>query len=128
MSSERRRLLEELHGPLQVPPEARALRIWSREAGSGRFFMSAEDLTMQAGFALQQDPALVSILGLSLVERNGRHYVNGMAGLPSGEQPAFLAAPRPLREELRRGAGAHHARHARHRIARRAWLCERRRA
>ncbi|MEW6687956.1 MAG: enolase C-terminal domain-like protein [Pseudomonadota bacterium] len=58
--------------------------------GSG-YFMSGEDLTIQAGLALQQDLALVSILGLRHVERNGHHYVNGMAGLPQTEQAAFLA-------------------------------------
>jgi len=42
------------------------------------YFMSGEDLTIQAGLALQQDLALVSLLGLTHVERNGHHYVNGM--------------------------------------------------
>jgi len=55
------------------------------------YFMSGEDLTLQAGLALQQDLALVSILGLTHVERNGHHYVNGMAGLPEGEQDDFLS-------------------------------------
>lgn len=74
--------------------------VWNREAGAaGRFFMSAEDLTVQAGLALQQDLALVSILGLGHVERNGHHYVNGMAGLPASEQAAFLAAHPDLYEE-----------------------------
>ena len=71
---------------------------WNREAGGERFFMSAEDLTVQAGLALQQDLALVSILGLAHVERNGHHYVNGMAGLPAAEQDAFLAAHPDLYE------------------------------
>jgi len=62
------------------------------------YFMSGEDLTIQAGLALQQDLALVSILGLTHVERNGHHYVNGMAGLPQGEQNAFLAAHPDLYE------------------------------
>ena len=56
------------------------------------YFMSGEDLTIQAGLALQQDTALVSLLGLTHLERNGHHYVNGMAGLPQAEQDAFLAA------------------------------------
>jgi hypothetical protein len=78
-------------------------RMWNREAGSddggaGRHFMSAEDLTIQAGLALQQDLALVSLLGLSHVERNGHHYVNGMAGLPAAEQQGFLAAHPDLYE------------------------------
>ena len=54
------------------------------------YFMSGEDLTIQAGLALQQDLALVSLLGLTHVERNGHHYVNGMAALPQLEQQRFL--------------------------------------
>jgi hypothetical protein len=63
-----------------------------------RYFMTGEDLTLQAGLALQQDLALVSLLGLTHVERNGHHYVNGMAALPQGEQAAFLAAHPDLYE------------------------------
>lgn len=62
------------------------------------YFMSGEDLTIQAGLALQQDLALVSLLGLTHVERNGHHYVNGMAGLPAHEQDAFLKAHPDLYE------------------------------
>ena len=62
------------------------------------YFMSGEDLTIQAGLALQQDTALVSLLGLTHLERNGHHYVNGMAGLPQSEQDAFLAAHPDLYE------------------------------
>ena len=64
----------------------------------GGYFMSGEDLTVQAGLALQQDLALVALLGLTHLERNGHHYVNGMAGLPQGEQDAFLAAHPDLYE------------------------------
>jgi hypothetical protein len=64
----------------------------------GGYFMTGEDLTIQAGIALQQDLALVSLLGITHVERNGHHYVNGMAGLPAGEQDAFLAAHPDLYE------------------------------
>jgi L-alanine-DL-glutamate epimerase-like enolase superfamily enzyme len=67
------------------------------EWGEG-YFMSGEDLTIQAGLALQQDLALVSLLGLTHVERNGHHYVNGMAGLPEAEQAAFLRAHPDLYE------------------------------
>jgi L-alanine-DL-glutamate epimerase-like enolase superfamily enzyme len=66
--------------------------------GNG-YFMSGEDLTIQAGIALQQDLALVSVLGLTHVERNGHHYVNGMAGLPEGEQAAFLESHPDLYEK-----------------------------
>ena len=66
--------------------------MWNREAGRPEFFMSAEDLTTQPGLALQQDLALVALLGLDHVERNGHHYVRGLAALPLGEQVAWLAA------------------------------------
>jgi hypothetical protein len=65
---------------------------WNAEAGRLTYFMSAEDLTTQAGIALQQDLALVTLLGLTHVERNGHHYVAGMAGRTRAEQRAFLAA------------------------------------
>ena len=76
---------------------ARCVR-WNQEAGRETYFMSAEDLTTQPGPGLQQDLALVSLLGLTHVERNGHHYVNGMAGLPEHEQDAFLRAHPDLYE------------------------------
>jgi len=74
-------------------------RLWNREEGTARFFMSGEDLTVQPGLALQQDLALVSLLGITHVERNGHHYVNGMAGLPEAEQQAFLDSHPDLYEK-----------------------------
>jgi hypothetical protein len=68
-----------------------------KQWGEG-YFMTGEDLTIQAGIALQQDLALVSLLGLTHVERNGHHYVNGMAGLPTHEQESFLSEHRDLYE------------------------------
>lgn len=65
---------------------------WNAAEGGSRYFMSAEDLTTQAGLSVQQDLALVNLLGITHVERNGHHYVNGMAALPRSEQLAFLAA------------------------------------
>ena len=65
---------------------------WNAEEGANRYFMSAEDLTTQAGVAVQQDLALASLIGASHVERNGHHYVDGMAGAPEAEQRAFHAA------------------------------------
>lgn len=56
------------------------------------FFMSGEDLTNQAGIAVQQDLALVNLLGITHVERNGHHYVDGMAGATAAEQRAFADA------------------------------------
>lgn len=73
--------------------------LWNAQAGSTRYFMTGEDLTTQAGLAVQQDLALVNLIGLRHVERNGHHYVNGMAGLPQAEQDAFLAAHPDLYEQ-----------------------------
>ncbi|MDK1374418.1 MULTISPECIES: enolase C-terminal domain-like protein [unclassified Sinorhizobium] len=65
---------------------------WNREAGSSQYFMSAEDLTTQSGLALQQDLVLAALVGTGHVERNGHHYVDGMAQAPTGEQASYLAA------------------------------------
>jgi L-alanine-DL-glutamate epimerase-like enolase superfamily enzyme len=69
-------------------------------SGGARFFMSAEDLTTQAGLAVQQDLALVSLIGLTHVERNGHHYVDGFVGQGAGgaERQAYLAAQPGLYE------------------------------
>jgi hypothetical protein len=67
-------------------------RAWNDEEGDANYFMSAEDLTTQAGLSVQQDLALVNLLGIRHVERNGHHYVNGMAAQTQAEQDAFLAA------------------------------------
>ena len=71
--------------------QARCMR-WNQEAGSAAFFMSGEDLTTQAGVAVQQDLALVALLGLGHVERNGHHYVRGFDGVPPQEPDQFLLA------------------------------------
>jgi len=42
--------------------------------------------------SVQQDLALVNLLGITHVERNGHYYVNGMAAQPQAEQQAFLSA------------------------------------
>jgi hypothetical protein len=66
-------------------------RRWNAK-GEGSFFMSGEDLTTQAGLPVQQDLALVALLGLGHVERNGHHYIDGFAGRSDDEAHAFLAA------------------------------------
>ncbi|MEP7029343.1 MAG: mandelate racemase [Pseudolabrys sp.] len=58
----------------------------------GGYCMSAEDLTTQGGIAVQQDLLLASLVGAEHIERNGHHYVDGMAGAPQAEQDGFLAA------------------------------------
>ncbi|AVO45845.1 enolase [Phreatobacter cathodiphilus] len=66
--------------------------VWNEEAGEGRFLVSAEDLTCQPGLAVQQDTAFVAALGLTHVERNGHHYVDGFGPAPETEAQAFRAA------------------------------------
>jgi hypothetical protein len=68
------------------------------EAGAAKYFMSAEDLTTLAGVSVQQDLALVSLLGLGHVERNGHHFIDGMSFAPEGEQAAFTRAHPDLYE------------------------------
>jgi hypothetical protein len=69
---------------------ARVAKYAAEDGGS--YFMSAEDLTTQGGIAVQQDLVLASLIGAQHIERNGHHYVDGMAGAPQAEQDAFLAA------------------------------------
>ena len=76
---------------------------WNAGEGVVRYFMSGEDLTTQPGLSVQQDLALVALLGITHVERNGHHYVNGMAAQAPAEQDAFLSAHPDLYE---RGHGA----------------------
>ena len=107
-------IIDESDGDLDAFPRARALgysgvssknckgfykslmnlarcRLWNAE-GEGEFFMSGEDLTTQAGLSVQQDLALVSLLGLTHVERNGHHFIDGFAGRPEAETRDFLRA------------------------------------
>ena len=60
--------------------------------------MSAEDLTTLPGVSVQQDLALVSLLGMSHVERNAHHFVDGMSFASDAEQKAFVSAHRALYE------------------------------
>ena len=76
---------------------------WNRAQDGTHYFMTGEDLTTQAGLAVQQDLALVNLIGITHVERNGHHYVNGMAAQSEAEQKAFLEA-HPDLYELSHGA------------------------
>jgi hypothetical protein len=69
---------------------ARVAKLNAADKGKGRYFMSAEDLTTWAGVSVQQDLALVSLIGLTHVERNGHHFIDGMTFAPRGEQESFL--------------------------------------
>jgi len=62
---------------------------WS--TGGKRYFIAGEDLSCQAGLAVQQDLALGALIGITHAERNGHHYVDGFADAPAAEADAFLA-------------------------------------
>jgi len=62
------------------------------ETHPGRYFVSAEDLTCQAGLGIQQDTALVATLGLTHAERNGHHYVEGFGPAADAEAERFATA------------------------------------
>ncbi|HSW08891.1 hypothetical protein [Aquabacterium sp.] len=63
-----------------VPPQQRPV------------LLSGEDLTCQAGLAVQQDTLLAASLGITHIERNGHHYVDGFGIAPAAEAHAFAAA------------------------------------
>jgi hypothetical protein len=71
----------------------------SQWAGEKRTFLAAEDLTCQAGLAVQQDTALLAFHGIAHSERNGHHYVDGFAATPPAAIAAFCTAHPDLYEE-----------------------------
>jgi hypothetical protein len=72
----------------------RSLRNAAHVVAEGRdhLLLSGEDLTCQAGLAVQQDTALAASLGIAHIERNGHHYVDGFGIAPDDEARAFLDA------------------------------------
>jgi hypothetical protein len=65
-------------------------RLNAERPGPARLFMSAEDLTNVPIVPLQQDLATVRALGIAHVERNGHHYVRGLAHCSTAERAAAL--------------------------------------
>lgn len=115
LGAEKAVIIDESDGDLDAFPRARALgyrgvssktckgvyksiinaarcRLWNSETSEARWFMSAEDLTTLAGVSVQQDLALVNLIGLTHVERNGHHFVDGFFGRTAKERDDFLAA------------------------------------
>jgi hypothetical protein len=78
-------------------------RAWNAAEGRNRYFMSAEDLTTLAGLCVQQDLALVAMLGLPHIERNGHHFVDGFNGRPKAEAVRFMEAHPDLYADTPRG-------------------------
>lgn len=67
----------------------RALLNAARVAQQDGLFLSAEDLTVQPGLALQQDLILAAVTGNSHVERNGHHFAGGMSLATAAEQSRY---------------------------------------
>src|SRR6185312_4847845 len=63
---------------------------WS--AGGEKCFIAGEDLTCQAGLAVQQDLGLGAPIGVTPAVRNGHHDVDGFGDTPAAEAEAFLAS------------------------------------
>jgi hypothetical protein len=77
--------------------------LWNAAGRATSYFVCGEDLTTQAGLAVQQDLALVNLLGITHVERNGHHYAGSFAAQGAGEseQRRFLVEHPGLYEENR---------------------------
>ena len=54
--------------------------------------LSGEDLTCQAGLAVQQDTLLAASLSITHIERNGHHYVDGFGVASEQEAQGFATA------------------------------------
>ncbi|MEK9278843.1 MULTISPECIES: hypothetical protein [unclassified Bradyrhizobium] len=74
---------------------------WS--TGGETFFVTGEDLTCQAGLAVQQDLALGAFIGVTHAERNGHHYVDGFGETPAAEAEAFAKAHPDLYADAGKG-------------------------
>lgn len=70
----------------------RALHSAVSIAAQPGLILSGEDLTCQAGLAVQQDTLLAASLGVTHIERNGHHYVDGFGIAPDAEAQAFHEA------------------------------------
>lgn len=70
----------------------RSLRNAAHLRGVPGGVLSGEDLTCQAGLAVQQDTLLAASLGMAHVERNGHHYVDGFGAAPTAEVRSFETA------------------------------------
>ena len=71
---------------------ANACLIAKRALGGAPGVLTGEDLCTLGPVALLQDMAMMALLGIAHVERNGHHYYRGLSMLPAAWQQAALAA------------------------------------
>lgn len=69
----------------------------------GKYLISGEDLCNVGPVALLQDLAVMSLLGIPHVERNGHHYMAGLSMLPEQMQVDILEAHGDLYQNSGRG-------------------------
>ncbi len=69
-----------------------AARAATWDAADAPCAVTAEDLTVQPGIALQHSLALAALVGAEHIEVNGHHFVDGFAGAAPSEQARFAGA------------------------------------
>jgi hypothetical protein len=82
---------------------ANACLLESRRRTGQRVVLTGEDLCNLGPVALLQDLALMALLGIEHVERNGHHYFRGLSLWPDDWQTETLAAHNDLYERHPRG-------------------------
>ncbi len=82
---------------------ANACLLEKRRRDGERVVLTGEDLCNLGPVALLQDLALMALLGVEHVERNGHHYYRGLSVWPAEWQTSVLAAHGDLYERLREG-------------------------
>ena len=82
---------------------ANACLLEKRRRGGQQGVLTGEDLCNLGPVALLQDLALMALLGIEHVERNGHHYYRGLSLWPEDWQSVVLHAHGDLYERLREG-------------------------
>ena len=77
---------------------ANACLLEKRRRDGGRQVLTGEDLCNLGPVALLQDLAMMALLGITHVERNGHHYYRGLSMLPDEWQAVTVAAHGDLYE------------------------------
>src|SRR5256886_5700303 len=92
---------------------ANACLLEKRRRNGERVMLTGEDLCNLGPVALLQDLALMALLGIEHVERNGHHYYRGLSLWSADWQEATLAAHRDLYRRHRQGLARLHIREGR---------------
>jgi len=82
---------------------ANACLLEKRRRNGERVVLTGEDLCNLGPVALLQDLAMMALLGIAHVERNGHHYYRGLSLWPADWQDAVLAAHGDLYRKHRDG-------------------------